>query len=98
MVFMQCRLAYSLGIADETLFLPSLSDGTKDYLLQNTIALVYTPVNEHFGITPLEAMAVGRPVVSCNSGGPCETIIDGETGFLVTNKAQVRHFCEFSAF
>jgi len=44
--------------------------------------LVYTPSNEHFGIVPLEAMVAGVPVLAANSGGPLETVVDGETGWL----------------
>ena len=44
--------------------------------------MIYTPQNEHFGIVPLEAMARGCPVVACNSGGPLETVVHTETGFL----------------
>jgi alpha-1,3/alpha-1,6-mannosyltransferase len=43
---------------------------------------VYTPENEHFGIVPLEAMARGRPVIACASGGPLETVSHMETGLL----------------
>ncbi len=38
---------------------------------------------ESFGMVGVEAMACGVPVVSINRGGPAETIVDGETGFLV---------------
>jgi len=38
--------------------------------------------NEHFGVVPLEAMAASRPVIACASGGPTESIVHGETGFL----------------
>jgi alpha-1,3/alpha-1,6-mannosyltransferase len=50
--------------------------------------MIYTPENEHFGIVPLEAMARGCPVVACNSGGPLETILHTETGFLSEPTAQ----------
>jgi hypothetical protein len=43
---------------------------------------VYTPDKEHFGIVPLEAMYAGTPVVAVNSGGPTETVVDGNTGYL----------------
>ena len=45
----------------------------------STLALLYTPANEHFGIVPVEAMSSGLPVLACNSGGPMESIIDNPT-------------------
>lgn len=38
---------------------------------------------EGYGVVNIEAMACGKPVVSTNRGGPSETVVDGETGFLV---------------
>lgn len=63
-------------------FMPSISDARRNALLAKTFCLLYTPSNEHFGIVPLEGMAMGIPVIGMNSGGPKETIIDGVTGFL----------------
>ncbi|KAI3382731.1 hypothetical protein SNEBB_007284 [Seison nebaliae] len=52
----------------------SIVNEKKDFLLRNCRFLVYTPENEHFGIVPLEAMANGKPVLACTSGGPLETV------------------------
>jgi glycosyltransferase involved in cell wall biosynthesis len=38
---------------------------------------------EPFGLVVIEAMAAGRPVVATSPGGPSETVLDGETGYLV---------------
>jgi phosphoheptose isomerase len=44
---------------------------------------VTTPWYEPFGITPLEAMACGTPVIGSNVGGIKFSVRDGETGYLV---------------
>lgn len=66
----------------DVLFLLNFNTDQRTYLLQTSLALLYTPENEHFGIVPVEAMACGLPVLAVNSGGPTETVIDGVTGFL----------------
>ena len=44
---------------------------------------VTTPWYEPFGITPLEAMACGIPVIGSRVGGLQYSVVEGETGFLV---------------
>ncbi|KAF2031490.1 UDP-Glycosyltransferase/glycogen phosphorylase [Setomelanomma holmii] len=72
------------GVPDDVavLFLHSVPGAFKDTLLSTSRLLVYTPRNEHFGIVPLEAMLAGTPVLAANEGGPTETVISGQTGWL----------------
>jgi alpha-1,3/alpha-1,6-mannosyltransferase len=74
----------ALAIPDnvEVLFLLSIPSAFKETLLRNAKLLIYTPKNEHFGIVPVEAMQHGVPVLASNTGGPLETVIDGQTGWL----------------
>jgi alpha-1,3/alpha-1,6-mannosyltransferase len=74
----------ALSIPDDidVLFLLSVPGAFKDTLLEQSKLLLYTPINEHFGIVPVEAMRVGLPVLASNTGGPLETIVEGETGWL----------------
>lgn len=81
--YMELRLlAQKLGIAECITFLRSFTDAEKLALLAACTTLLYTPSNEHFGICPLEAMYMNRPVIAVNNGGPLETVVDGKTGFL----------------
>jgi glycosyltransferase involved in cell wall biosynthesis len=52
-------------------------------ILRATDVLVCPSLFESYGIALLEAMGCGVPVVSTNVGGPCETMVEGVTGFLV---------------
>lgn len=45
--------------------------------------LIYPPLMEPLGLVPLEAMACKTPVIGVKEGGIKETVIDGETGFLI---------------
>lgn len=58
-------------------------------LYSRAAGVLYTPMNEDYGIAPLEAMASYKPVIAVDEGGPRETIVNRRTGFLVGNEAEM---------
>jgi glycosyltransferase involved in cell wall biosynthesis len=60
-------------------FLGFVSESQRQELFAHCRAFVF-PGDEDFGITPLEAMAVGRPVIAYAAGGALDSVIDGLTG------------------
>lgn len=62
-------------------FLGFVSDEKLVELYQRCNAFLFPQV-EDAGITPLEAMACGRPVIALGEGGATETVIEGKTGMF----------------
>lgn len=62
-------------------FVGRVSDDERARLFANAIAFI-NPQDEDFGITPVESMAAGRPVIAYRRGGALETVIDGVTGIF----------------
>lgn len=60
-------------------FAGRVSDKKLAELYSGCIGLIF-PQEEDAGITPLEAMASGRPVIAYNAGGARETVVAGVTG------------------
>lgn len=60
-------------------FLGSVSDEEKAKYLSHCRAFIF-PQEEDFGLTAVESMASGRPVIAYKSGGALESVVDGLTG------------------
>lgn len=73
----------------QIIFLCSFNDAQRTYLLDQSMLLLYTPSNEHFGITPVEGMYASVPVIAANSGGPLETVKDKETGLILAPEPEL---------
>lgn len=66
-------------------FLGNLSDEIVVKLLAGCRALIISG-NEDFGLTPLEAQALGKPVIAYKEGGVLETMKTDETGWFFTKQ------------
>jgi glycosyltransferase involved in cell wall biosynthesis len=75
-------LAASLGIS-EKVRLPGFVDDVRNWIAEADVVLVPSLWQEPFGLTVIEAMACGRPVVATRVGGIPEIVTDGEDGFLI---------------
>ncbi len=64
-------------------FLGWIDEDRLRQLIGEAIATIYVPVEEDFGMSPVESMAAGKPVIGVAEGGLRETIVDGETGILL---------------
>lgn len=73
-------LAAALGIEDRVTVMASVPD-VENYLSAADIG-IYTSDHESFGLSILESMFHGHPVLATRAGGVPEVVTDGETGFL----------------
>jgi glycosyltransferase involved in cell wall biosynthesis len=76
------RLASELGLAERTRFLGFVSDAERDALLAASRVCVCPSLKEGFGLTVVEANALGTPVVASDAPGLRDSVRHGETGLL----------------
>jgi len=70
---------------DNIEFLGRVNDEYKAELFSKCLAFL-NPQEEDFGISKVEAMASGRPVIAYKKGGALETVIEGQTGLFFTEQ------------
>lgn len=71
------------GLQDKVLLVGHCSDMPAALLLADIVVSASSTQPEAFGKVAIEAMAMGKPVIATAHGGSLETVIDGETGWLV---------------
>ncbi|WP_138734423.1 glycosyltransferase [Modestobacter excelsi] len=76
-------IADSVGVADRLVFAGAVARADVPGWIRSADVVLAVPWYEPFGITPLEAMACGRPVVATAVGGLVDSVADGVTGDLV---------------
>jgi phosphoheptose isomerase len=76
-------IAEDAGMSEQVVFAGTRGRDALKYFYSAADLFITTPWYEPFGITPVEAMACGTPVIGANVGGIKFTVRDGETGYLV---------------
>ena len=69
--------------ADNIFFTGWQSEEDLRQLIGRSRAVIYLPRDEDFGMSPVEAMSAGKPVIGVAEGGLLETILDQQTGLLL---------------
>ena len=80
------QLAKDLGVQHAVTFAGRKGREELKYFYAAADIFITTPWYEPFGITPLEAMACGTPVIGADVGGIKYSVLDGKTGLLVPPK------------
>ena len=80
-------------------FLGEVTEEKKWELMGQAKAYISCSESEDFGITPVEVMSVGTPVIAFKSGGVMETVIDKKTGLFfdeLTEKSLIKAIRQFN--
>jgi len=90
------KLAHDLGISDRVVYLGPLDARSPELikLYQGAELFVLPSIQEGLGISVLEAIACGTPVISTPCGGPEGVVIEGRTGRMVQDVHDHEAFAE----
>jgi glycosyltransferase involved in cell wall biosynthesis len=73
----------SKGVFERFVFVESCSDSGLRAFYKKAVTLVHPSTSEGFGLTLIEAMSMGTPVIACDASGPSEILDHGRYGCLV---------------
>lgn len=80
------RLAIQEGVSSQVSFVGRKDSKALKYYYSAADIFITTPWYEPFGITPIESMACGTPVIGADVGGIKYSVKNGETGYLIPPK------------
>ena len=84
----QERIARDRGLDGRARFAGRVSEDELAELYSRCLAVYYAPVDEDYGMVPLEAFLSEKPVLTTtDAGGPLEVVSDGRTGLVVSPEA-----------
>jgi len=82
------RLARDRGLNGRARFLGRVPEAELADLYARCLAVYYAPLDEDYGMVPLEAFLSEKPVLTTtDAGGPLEVVADGRTGLVVVPEA-----------
>ncbi|HJS48950.1 MAG TPA: glycosyltransferase, partial [Gaiellaceae bacterium] len=82
------QLAHERGLDGRARFAGRVSEEELADLYARCLAVYYAPVDEDYGMVPLEAFLSEKPVLTTtDAGGPLEVVADGATGLVVSPEA-----------
>lgn len=79
----QALIEYGKSLGVEVLCMPRLSSQALRWLVLNSVAMVSHARDEPFGLTPLEAMALGVPALMVDEGGFHHTMLGSNSGLAI---------------
>jgi glycosyltransferase involved in cell wall biosynthesis len=82
------QIARDRGVNGRARFAGRVSEEELADLYARCLAVFYAPVDEDYGMVPLEAFLSEKPVLTTtDAGGPLEVVTDGRTGLVVSPEA-----------
>ena len=80
------KMVHDKKLDNRIVFPGKISDEEREVFYEKALATVLCSHFEPFGIVPIESMMHGTPVIAHRSGGPMETVRDGESGYLFSDE------------